>query len=56
MGITVLLVEQNAKMALKISDRAYLLNTGLIVAAGTGNEFLQSDVLTSTYLGGAKKG
>ena len=56
MGITVLLVEQNAKMALKISDKAYLLNTGNIVASGTGSEFLQSDVLTSAYLGGAKKG
>lgn len=55
MGITVLLVEQNANMALKISDKAYLLNTGSIVASGTGSEFLQSDVLTSAYLGGGKK-
>lgn len=55
MGITVLLVEQNAKMALKISDKAYLLNTGSIVASGTGKEFLQSDILTSAYLGGGKK-
>lgn len=54
MGITVLLVEQNAKMALKISDRAYLMNTGVIVASGTGSEFLQGDVLTSVYLGGKK--
>lgn len=54
MGITVLLVEQNAKMALKISDRAYLMNTGVIVASGTGAEFLQGDVLTSVYLGGKK--
>ena len=54
MGITVLLVEQNAKMALKISDKAYLLNTGSIVASGTGDEFLKSDVLTSVYLGGKK--
>lgn len=56
MGVTVLLVEQNAKMALKISDRAYLMNTGTIVVSGTGNELLQSDVLTNVYLGGAKKG
>lgn len=56
MGITVLLVEQNAKMALKISDKAYLLNTGSIVASGTGKEFLQSDILTSAYLGSGKKG
>lgn len=55
MGITVLLVEQNAKMALKISDRAYLMNTGQIVVSGTGEEFLQSDVLTSVYLGGKKE-
>lgn len=55
MGITVLLVEQNAKMALKISDKAYLLNTGTIVASGTGDEFLKSDVLTSVYLGGKKE-
>ena len=51
-GITVLLVEQNAKQALKISDRAYLMNTGKIVVSGTGDEFLQGDVLTSVYLGG----
>ena len=55
MGITVLLVEQNAKMALKISDKAYLLNTGSIVASGTGDELLKGDVLTSVYLGGGKK-
>ncbi|MDO4328108.1 MAG: ABC transporter ATP-binding protein [Lachnospiraceae bacterium] len=55
MGITVLVVEQNAKMALKISDKAYLLNTGTIVASGTGDEFLKSDILTSAYLGGGKK-
>ena len=55
MGITVLLVEQNAKMALKISNRAYLMNTGQIVISGTGEDFLQSDVLTSVYLGGKKE-
>ncbi len=55
MGITVLLVEQNAKMALKISDKAYLLNTGSIVGSGTGDEFLKGDVLTSVYLGGKKE-
>lgn len=54
MGITVLLVEQNAKMALRISDRAYLMNTGQIVISGTGEEFLQGDVLASVYLGGKK--
>lgn len=55
MGITVLLVEQNAKQALKISDRAYLMNTGKIVVAGTGDDFLKGDVLTSVYLGGKKE-
>ncbi|MCI8959431.1 MAG: ABC transporter ATP-binding protein [Lachnospiraceae bacterium] len=55
MGITVLLVEQNAKMALKISDKAYLLNTGSIVGSGTGDEFIKGDVLTSVYLGGKKE-
>ena len=55
MGITVLLVEQNAKMALNISNRAYLMNTGQIVISGTGEDFLQSDVLTSVYLGGKKE-
>ena len=54
-GITVLLVEQNAKQALKISDRAYLMNTGKIVVAGTGDDFLKGDVLTSVYLGGKKE-
>ena len=53
--ITVLLVEQNAKQALKISDRAYLMNTGKIVVAGTGDDFLKGDVLTSVYLGGKKE-
>ena len=55
-GSTILLVEQNAKMALKISDRAYLMNTSKIVVSGTGDEFLKGDVLTSVYLGGGQKG
>jgi branched-chain amino acid transport system ATP-binding protein len=53
MGITVLLVEQNAKMALKISDRAYLLNTGNIVGTGTGEELLHDSKVTEAYLGGS---
>ena len=52
MGITVLLVEQNAKMALKISDRAYLMNTGNIVISGTGKDLLNDRRLTEVYLGG----
>ena len=55
MGITVLLVEQNANMALKISDRAYLMTTGNIVLEGTGQELLQSNALTEAYLGEKKK-
>ena len=40
---------------LKISDRASLMNTGKIVVAGTGDDFLKGDVLTSVYLGGKKE-
>lgn len=54
MGITVLLVEQNANMALKISDRAYLMTTGKIVISGTGEELLKADSLRSAYLGAGK--
>ena len=46
-------MEQNAKMALKISDRAYLLNTGNIVGTGTGQELLNDSKVTEAYLGGA---
>ncbi len=56
MGITVLLVEQNANMALRISDRAYLMNTGNIVVSGTGEELLKDDSLVEAYLGAKKKG
>ena len=52
MGVTILLVEQNARMALKISDRAYVLETGKIVHSGTGAEMLGSEVVMSAYLGG----
>ena len=51
-GTTILLVEQNAKMALKISDRAYVLETGKIVNQGTGLELSNSDVIKKAYLGG----
>lgn len=55
MGITVLLVEQNAKQALKIADRGYVLTTGSITNQGTGTELLADDNLIAAYLG-AKKG
>lgn len=49
---TVLLVEQNAKMALAISDRAYVMETGKITMSGTGSELLRSERVKSAYLGG----
>ena len=54
MGITVLLVEQNAKQALKIADRAYVLTTGEITKTGTGAELLADDDLIAAYLGSRK--
>ena len=51
-GTTILLVEQNARMALKIADRGYLLETGKIVLSGTGTELLNSPEVKKAYLGG----
>ena len=51
-GITVLLVEQNAKMALSIADRAYVLETGNITLSGTGKELMTSEEIKKAYLGG----
>lgn len=51
-GTTVLLIEQNAKMALSISTRAYVLETGSVVLSGTGQELLESDEIQKAYLGG----
>jgi branched-chain amino acid transport system ATP-binding protein len=51
-GTTVLLVEQNANMALSIAHRAYVLETGSVVLSGTGAELLQSDAVKKAYLGG----
>ena len=51
-GVTVLLVEQNAKMALNIANRAYVLESGKIVLSGTGQELLNSDSVKKAYLGG----
>lgn len=51
-GTTILLVEQNANMALSVADRAYVIETGKIVAAGTAEELNQSDQIRSAYLGG----
>ena len=51
-GTTILLVEQNASMALQIANRAYVLETGSIVLSGTGSELMQSDDIKKAYLGG----
>ncbi len=50
-GMTILLVEQNAKMALSISNRAYVLETGRIVMEGEGEKLLQNDQVRKAYLG-----
>lgn len=50
-GTTVLLVEQNAKKALSISNRAYVLETGKIVLEGKANELLNNDSIKKAYLG-----
>ncbi len=51
-GTTILLVEQNAEMALRIADRAYVLESGRITLSGTGAELAQSDSVKKAYLGG----
>ena len=51
-GITILLVEQNADKALKIADRAYVLETGSITFSGTGAELASSPEIRKAYLGG----
>lgn len=51
-GTTILLVEQNAEMALNIADRAYVLESGIIKLSGTGHELAQSDEIKKAYLGG----
>ena len=51
-GTTVLLVEQNARMALSIADRGYVLETGKVVYAGTGEELAESEEIAKAYLGG----
>jgi branched-chain amino acid transport system ATP-binding protein len=51
-GTTILLVEQNASMALQIADRAYVMETGKITLSGTGKELIQSEEIKKAYLGG----
>ena len=52
LGTTVLLVEQNAKKALSIADRAYVLEIGKMVKSGTGAQLLSDDSIKKAYLGG----
>lgn len=54
-GITVLLIEQNANMALKIADKAYVMETGRITMEGTGAELLEDETIKEAYLGKAKE-
>ena len=51
-GTTILLVEQNAEMALSIADRAYVMETGRITLSGTGEELAASEEVQKAYLGG----
>lgn len=54
-GMTVLLIEQNANMALKIADKAYVLETGKLTMQGTGQELLENPEIKAAYLGKKKK-
>ena len=51
-GTTILLVEQNAQMALSVADRGYVLETGKIVTSGSGKELLNDESVKKAYLGG----
>ena len=51
-GTTILLVEQNAQMALSVADRAYVMETGKITLSGTGKELAESEEVKKAYLGG----
>ena len=51
-GTTILLVEQNARLALKISDRSYVVESGRIVLADTAENLLNNDQVKRAYLGG----
>lgn len=50
-GTTILLVEQNAQMALAVSDRAYVIETGTITIEGNGDDLLKNDSVVKAYLG-----
>ena len=50
-GVTILLIEQNANMALKIADLAYVMETGRITLSGPGRELLKNEAVKKAYLG-----
>ena len=50
-GVTILLVEQNAQMALSIADRAYVLETGKVTMSGKADDLLHNDAVRKAYLG-----
>ena len=54
-GVTILLIEQNANMALKIADLAYVMETGNITRSGTGQELLNDESIKEAYLGKKRK-
>lgn len=51
-GVTILLVEQNANMALRVAARGYVLETGLITLSGSGHDLLADPRVKDAYLGG----
>lgn len=53
-GVTILLIEQNANMALRIADQGYVLETGRISLTGTGRELLADESVKAAYLGKKK--
>ncbi len=53
-GVTILLIEQNANMALRIADKAYVLETGKITMEGSGKELLENESIKEAYLGKKK--
>ena len=52
-GVTVLLIEQNANMALKTANRGYVLETGNVILSGASEQLLQNDDVRKAYLGSA---
>ncbi|MCW8888498.1 MAG: ABC transporter ATP-binding protein, partial [Gammaproteobacteria bacterium] len=50
-GVTILLVEQNARMALAVADRGYVLETGQIITSAPANELLNDEAVRKAYLG-----